>query len=872
MSTETKHILLVESSATQRYVLLKLLRADGYETTVSDSYEHGLKLVNTLHADSGPVPAVVLGWPAQTEPAADEILTLLESRQFASIPVLLLSHEPDAALKAWVARRARTAVVDWNSRESLTETLQTLFCGRNLPAVSEPALPCEEQPVRILLVDDSPSVRSYYRKLLIRYGYDVEVASNVKEGYEKAEDGDFDIAIIDYFMPDANGDVLCRRLLTNPATSGIAIAMFTGTYLDKVIKDALDAGATECMFKNEVDALFLTRVEAISRSVRSKASIEAQRQRLHSILQSVGDGVYGVDNNGSISFINPTAIRILGYDNESDLIGHQPAAVFHHCETHGGSSSLQASKLQRSYGKPEILQNWETVFRHRSGGTVPVQCTVYPMYMDGRQEGSVVAFQDISERKSLEEKLRWQATHDPLTELFNRRYFEEQLESEVERLARSDETSALLYIDLDHFKYINDTASHDAGDQLLVQVGQKLRSRLRSTDTLARLGGDEFAVLLRNIDPVHLEKTADAFRSVLTDGCFYYRGKAYNIQGSIGVATFADNSESPGDVLAHADIACHVAKTGGGNQIHVYVETSDYKAEMGADLGWSSRLREAIEQDHFELYFHPIVPVSAINLDDLPTESGLLWNQITQDPSRSKVCFEVLLRLKARDAGLIMPGAFIPTAERFHLMPEVDFWVLRKAIMTLAQFQRIWQEVTFSINLAGQTLIKRELVPMIKELLHRFSVNPCNLSFEITETTAIANIPAAQRVINELTALGCHFSLDDFGTGFSSFSHLKHLDVSCVKIDGIFVRGMTKDPTDHAMVISMNDIAHFLGQKTVGEYVETADTLRLLADCGVDYVQGYYISPPIPEHLARGTALTSEQPQSESGELVDATT
>ena len=218
------------------------------------------------------------------------------------------------------------------------------------------------------------------------------------------------------------------------------------------------------------------------------------------------------------------------------------------------------------------------------------------------------------------------------------------------------------------------------------------------------------------------------------------------------------------------------------------------------------------------------------------------------------MCFEVLLRMKGRDANLIMPGAFIPTAERFHIMPDIDFWVLQKAIRTLGEFRGIWQEVIFSVNLAGQTLIKRDLVPTIKALLQRYAVDPSSLSFEITETTAIANIPAAQRVINELSAMGCHFALDDFGTGFSSFSHLKHLNVDCVKIDGMFVRGMTKDPTDHAMVISMNDIAHFLGQKTVGEYVETADTLRLLADCGVDYAQGYYISPPIPEHVARGDA------------------
>ncbi len=843
-------ILLIEASATQRYVLRQLLREDGHEVLVADSYDVGLETLSTLTADSAKPLAVVLGWPAHTRPAADEILVLLESEPLNRIPVLILCDAPDAAIKVWVAQRPCTAVLDWSDRKTLTETLATLCCNSPLPDISQPPIPVENQCIRLLLVDDSPSVRSYYRKLLINNGYEVDVASNVREGFEKAEQGQYDIAIIDYFMPDENGDVLCRRLQRHAATRDIVIAMFTGTYLDQVIKDALEAGATECMFKNEVDDLFLARVSAMSRSIRIKNSIEAQRQRLQSILHSVGDGVYGVDNEGKISFINPTALRILGYEDQDELLGESPMEKFHYSDARGNAVSRLASKLHRSYGQPDILQNWETVFWTRHGTMVPVECTVFPMYLKGRQEGSVVAFQDISERKAFEEKLRWQATHDSLTELFNRAYFEERLESEFERLRRSQESSALLYIDLDRFKYINDTAGHDAGDQMLMQVGQKLRSRLRSTDTLARLGGDEFAVLLRNIDPELLSKTADDFRSVLGEGKFCYQGRCYDVHGSVGAALFDRNTPSPGDVLAHADIACHIAKKAGGNQAHVYVDSSDHRSEMGRDLNWSTRLRAAIDDDHFELYFHPILPLSSIDLDTLPSQAGALWAEIAHDPSRTHMCFEVLIRLKGREE-LIMPGAFLPTAERFHMMPDIDFWVLRNAIRQLASFCETWKDVIFSINLAGQTLVRPELVDVIKSLLREYRVDPSCLSLEITETSAIANIPAAQKVINELTAIGCHFSLDDFGTGFSSFSHLKHLAVDCIKIDGMFVRGITRDPTDHAMVVSMNDIAHFLGQTTVAEFVEDPETLRLLAQTGVDYVQGYYIARPVPAQVAR---------------------
>ncbi len=856
----SKNILLIESSATQRYVLLQALRADGHEVCVADGYGDGLNSLSAITDRAHKPVAVVLGWPAHTQPAADELLVCLERAPLTSIPVLILSHEPDAAIKAWVAQRPCTAVLDWSDRAALAETLKTLCCSNPLPSISQPPITVEEQCIRLLLVDDSPSVRSYYRKLLINNGYEVDVASNVQEGFRKAEQGQYDIAIIDYFMPDENGDVLCHQLQRQPATRNIVIAMLTGTYLDQVIKDALDAGATECMFKNEVDALFLTRVAAMSRSIRIKNSIEAQRQRLQSILHSVGDGVYGVDNDGRISFINPTALRILGYDDESQLLGESPMERLHYSDTRGQAVSKLASKLHRSYGRPDILQNWETVFWTRQGTMVPVECTVFPMYLNGHQEGSVVAFQDISERKAFEEKLRWQASHDALTELFNRCYFEERLESEFERLRRSQESSALLYIDLDRFKYINDTASHDAGDQLLIQVGRKLRSRLRSTDTLARLGGDEFAVLLRNIDPELLGKTADAFRAVLSEGGFLYQGRSYDVHGSVGAALFNRDTHSPGDVLAHADIACHIAKKAGGNQTHVYVDSSDHRSEMGRDLNWSARLRRAIDNDHFELYFHPILPVSAIDMDNLPAQSGALWANIARNPAQVHMCFEVLIRLKGRGE-LIMPGAFLPTAERFHLMPEIDFWVLRNAICQLAGFRTIWKEVIFSVNLAGQTLVRPELVSIIKNLLSEYHVSPASISFEITETSAIANIPAAQKVINELTAIGCHFSLDDFGTGFSSFSHLKHLAVDCIKIDGMFVRGITRDPTDHAMVISMNDIAHFLGQTTVAEFVEDRETLRLLAETGVDYVQGYYIARPVPAQVARCEIPVSDEPE-----------
>ncbi|MES9921729.1 MAG: diguanylate cyclase [Candidatus Thiodiazotropha sp.] len=316
-------------------------------------------------------------------------------------------------------------------------------------------------------------------------GYEAETAATVGEGYEKALDSRFDIAIIDYFMPDATGDVLCQRLRDDATTTGITTAIITGTYLDKAIKQSLEAGAVECMFKNESDDLFLTRIDAMSRHIRAHKSIEKERERLGGILRSVGEGVYGVNSEGHISFVNPACRRILGYAPDERLIGKSALELFHYTDEDGNPIDEKKCFLQHTYADGTPLNARETLFWHKSGDSIPVECTVYPLTIKGKREGTVVAFRDISERKLLEEELRWQASHDALTKPYNRRYFEEQLTQEAGRLKRSKETSALLYIDLDRFKYINDTAGHAAGDRLLVEIAQQLKQRLRSTDLLA---------------------------------------------------------------------------------------------------------------------------------------------------------------------------------------------------------------------------------------------------------------------------------------------------------------------------------------------------------------------------------------------------
>jgi len=839
------HILLIELSATLRHLAHKLFKKNSEQVTVLKSYTEALTCLDNEADEELTYSSVVLGWPEKTDPDADEIIALLSEPAYKNLSVIVLAHEADSAILEWVTNRNLTALVVWDDYRECVETLKKIQQKTSTISIHPDFTSREHKSkIRILFVDDSPTVRVNYRRLLRANGYETDTAASVEEGYEKAIESQYDIAIIDYFLPDGTGDQLCAQLRESPETNRISSAIITGTYHDKVIKDSLDAGAIECMFKNEANELFLARIASMSRMKRVMSSIEKDHKRLEGILSSVGDGVYGVNTKGLITFINPAAKTILGYEKSEKLIGKSPYSLFHSTSENGDTIAFDECPLQIAYGSGQQLLAKETDFKHSDGKYITVECTVFPLNIDGELEGSVVAFRDITVRKLLEEELKWQATHDSLTKLSNRYYFEEQLRNEVIRIKRSSEQSALLYLDLDRFKYINDTAGHAAGDKLLVEIGTQLSTRLRSSDTLARIGGDEFAIILRNVSEQQAEAAANMYRLALERLNFYYQGKSYVINVSIGLMMISKEIHSHGEALANADLACFIAKGQGRNSIHLYDGQADEKALMDKDLGWSVRLKEALEKNLFVLLYQPIVPLDILDCDTLPEKTGQLVKLINETPNSSIRHNEVLLRLKDSRGKLIAPDAFLPTAERFNMMVEIDRWVIRNSISRLADLNRKGATTTLSINLSAQSLEDRELANYVKKITADFQVDPKKLLFEITENSAIANLDAANHLIKHLRMLGCQFALDDFGRGFCSFSHLKFLPVDFIKIDGIFIQGVLHDKIDRAIVNSVVQIAHSVGKKTIAEYVESVEVIKLLKEMGVDYVQGYYISRP----------------------------
>jgi diguanylate cyclase (GGDEF)-like protein/PAS domain S-box-containing protein len=856
-------VLLIEQSPTIRHIERNLLIKAGYEVEVDADYKSAITRIRASSEDGVIFDAVLVGWPADTSIDAAALCVMLERQAYASQVMIACAHEKMESVDAWAKRRPNTAFMLWSDYKRSADLLSGLLVEANKAKTnlvqSQPAV----QPIRVLFVDDSRTVRVKYKRLLNANGYETETAANVGEGFEKALASPFDIAIIDYFMPDATGDVLCHKLRENETTASITPAIITGTYLDRAIKESLEAGAVECMFKNESDDLFLTRIDAMSRHIRAHKSIEKERKRLGGILRSVGDGVYGVDPNGHISFVNPACRQILGYDTEELLIGKSAHELFHFSDDEGYPVAQDGCFLQKSYADGDKIQARETIFWHRSGEPIPVECTVYPLTIEDKREGSVVAFRDISERKLLEEELRWQAGHDVLTKLHNRRYFEDQLNQEVERLKRSNEVSALLYLDLDRFKYINDTAGHTAGDRLLVEIAQQMNQRLRKSDMLARLGGDEFAVILRNVSKKSVEHVAEDYREMLDHYMFVYNGKQYKINGTIGIALIDKDTASASEILANADIACHIAKGEGRNRTHLFIPENDSKQAMDKDLGWSSRLHNALESDHLTLHYQPIIPVEHIPAELMTDVEGPIFEQLLPVVPEVAMINEVLLRLDDPTWGLVFPGAFLPTAERFNMMDKIDGWVVNAALKKLAQLQEQGYTGTFTVNLSGQTITNMALIEKIEDLVISLAIDSSKVIFEITETSAVSNLVSANQLISRLSTLGCRFALDDFGSGFSSFSHLKNLPVDYVKIDGLFVRGVASDAGDRAIVQSVNDIAHSLGKMTVAEYVEDVEILRFLHEIGVDYVQGHYLSYPM-EISDMGSSVNSNRTSNQS--------
>lgn len=440
------------------------------------------------------------------------------------------------------------------------------------------------EAIRILLVDDSRTARDYYANLFKKNGYQTRVACSVDDALQMLREAHFDIAIVDYFMPAANGDVLCRAIRADVRNNHMPTAILTGSYSDDVIRISLEAGATDCLFKEEPVELLLARLAAMVHSVKARKAVDLERRHLAGILSTMSEGVYGVDVDSRITFMNPAGLKILGYQSEVELIGLNPHTAFHYAQAEGRPNPAETCYLHQAYELGDALPNWESIFWTREGKQIWVECSVSPIFDGKQRRGSVVAFRDITMLREHLENLHWQAYHDSLTRLPNRRHFMDALVREFYRLKRSDEATGIMYVDLDKFKKVNDMAGHAAGDRLLVDVSELLVQRLRGADVLARLGGDEFGMILQNVSKQSAIALAEKFRKKIAEYAFVYGGHRFEINASVGVALMDRNSNSPDEVLSQADTASYVSKRQGGVAARLFVSATDPQDTSDSDV------------------------------------------------------------------------------------------------------------------------------------------------------------------------------------------------------------------------------------------------------------------------------------------------
>jgi diguanylate cyclase (GGDEF)-like protein/PAS domain S-box-containing protein len=556
---------------------------------------------------------------------------------------------------------------------------------------------------------------------------------------------------------------------------------------------------------------------------KAETAVFQAKERAQVTLQSIGDAVITTDAEGRIDYMNPVAESLTGWENreaQGRLIGDVLTVVDE--TTREGSENPVARCLREG----QVLGLAEhTVLVNRRGQEIAIQDSAAPIRdRAGNLIGAVMVFHDVSKERRLHRALHYQASHDALTGLINRREFENRLTVAVEDARQNAQARhVLLYLDLDQFKLVNDTCGHPAGDLLLKQITGVIQSRVRGGDTLARLGGDEFGILLQDCAREQALRIAENLRQAIRDYRFTWQGGVLAVGASIGIVEITNEIPTVANVMSAADVACYSAKDSGRNRVQLY--KPDDMPERHREMHWVSKLARARDESRFELFYQPIVPIGS-----RPHE---------------REHFELMLRLRDETGTIVTPAEFIPAAERYNIMPSIDRWVVRQALdRVVHRIESGVKPFTVAVNLSGTSLNDERFLEFLIAELSSSELVAGAMCFEITETAAIENLGNVVYFMRELKNRGCHFALDDFGSGLSSFMYLKTLPVDYLKIDGQFVENVTRDPVDRSMVAAISQVGNAMGIQTIAERVESPEVLAELGRLGIGFAQGFYIAKP----------------------------
>jgi diguanylate cyclase (GGDEF)-like protein/PAS domain S-box-containing protein len=575
----------------------------------------------------------------------------------------------------------------------------------------------------------------------------------------------------------------------------------------------------------------IRRSERIALALReAEEQAFVAQARSHVTLQSIADAVLCTNRACEVTYMNSAAEALLGWP-ATEAVG-QPLATVLHMLPEPNTFSVTAEIAQILAGEQRTGPATGSLLRKRDGATTPVHERAAPIRdSHGDVIGIALVMRDITQERAFAAQLQHQATHDALTGLANRREFEQQLGRAIVDQQSKGAEYALLYLDLDQFKVVNDTCGHAAGDELICQVSWAVKHELRAADTLARLGGDEFGILLADNAQDAALKVAESIRRRISELRFLWDGKIFSTNVSIGVLSLTESLATVGDALSAADQACYLAKDNGRNRVQLYRPDDQVMRARHGEMRWVERLNRAIDLDQFALFAQEIRPVGG----------GAGNGHFAASH------FEILIRMIDADGTLIAPMAFIPAAERYGLMPKIDRWVIANACKNLAALgERHGAIPICMINLSGASVTDPGMADFVRSQLAQFALPTRSIGFELTETAAITNLASASQLMHRLNEIGCPTALDDFGSGMASFAYLRRLPVDYLKIDGEFVQDMTTDAVDYEIVEAIHNVGRVMGIKTVAESVENADILAALLLVGVDFAQGYHIGRPVP--------------------------
>jgi diguanylate cyclase (GGDEF)-like protein/PAS domain S-box-containing protein len=684
----------------------------------------------------------------------------------------------------------------------------------------------EQRELRVLLIgNESPHADLVRRAFDQRSGIGLQIVQSLAEGRAAMADSPPDLIIADHLLPDGKGTDL---LPLNGSAPSIPVVIMANHGDDQLAVEALKRGAIDYVVKSEEVLSKLPQIadramreweHVVQRRIAEDALYESE-QRFRALYDDTPSMFFTLDGEGTILSVNAFGANYLGYE-VGDLCWTSFLDLYPEDQRPHVMRNLEAALTEKD------VRRWEAC--KVSKNDTPVWVRVTTRHVATGRDGGVllVVCEDVSEVHTLSEELSYQTTHDTLTRLLNWKEFERRLASVLRRTRNEPMESALCFLDLDRFRVINDSCGHRAGDELLRQIAVLLQQHVRTGDTLSRLGGDEFALLMEGCSIDDARKVAAKLHESIEQFRFVWEGQTMSVAVTIGVVAINEFSASVEQVMSAADSACYTAKKEGRNRYKVYREDDAVIARHQGEIQWVGRIQRALEDRRFVLYYQPILPVDR--------------------SSRRRSHGEILLRMMGEDGQIILPGAFMPAAERYHLITRIDQWVVRESLRWLGEQPLLLEASEFwAINLSGQSLGSPGMLEFIIEQMEISAVPAEKLCFEVTETSAIANFARAGDFIERLRDRGCRFALDDFGTGVSSLAYLKILPVDLIKIDGMFIRDIARDDVDAVSVRSIAEIAHASGKLTVAEFVETEEIDGKLKALGIDFAQGFFHGKPRP--------------------------